>query len=225
MPLRFLIYFTICLKLWIGRVDADIFARKSVKIPTPHFVVFYNGTENRSEGEEPDLEVKCVVYSINPGKNAGLMQKSKVLSGYMHFVNKVRDKTKAGKPLESAIDDAIQECINEDVLKRFFETRKDEVRKAMKWDLTMERHMRIMKKEEREEGRLEGTLLRLIKLVQKKVKKGKTLEEVADDLEMEGQEVEMIYNLVLENGADSNPDTILSKIQEKDSAYLTAGMN
>jgi hypothetical protein len=243
MPLRFLIYFSHCLKLWMDRVDADIYSGKVVKVPTPHFVVFYNGTEKRPEveemrlsaaythpmreGEEPDLEVRCIVYNINSGKNVTLLQKSSVLSGYMHFVNKVRDKIKSKESLEGAIDNAIQECIDEDVLKRFFETRKDKVRKAMKWDLTMERHMRIMKKEEREEGRQEGrqegNLLYLIKLVLKKVTKGKSLEEIANDLELEEREVEMIYHLILKHGPDTDPESILKEIQKEEIACLSAG--
>lgn len=51
-----------------------------VKIPTPKFAVFYNGEKTRPEREvlklsdayenqsdEPQLELTCTVYNINPG--------------------------------------------------------------------------------------------------------------------------------------------------------------
>ena len=57
----------------------------------------------------------------------------------------------------------------------------------MKWDFTMERHMRIMKKEEREEGRQEGRqegdILRLINQIQRKMVKGKNITVIAEELE------------------------------------------
>ena len=55
----------------------NIYGRRLVKIPTPHFVVFYNGEEEQPEvqelklsdafekpTDEPNLELKCKVYNI-----------------------------------------------------------------------------------------------------------------------------------------------------------------
>lgn len=239
MPLRFLIYFSHYLKTWMEHADADVFSRKIVKIPTPHFVVFYNGSEKRpeveemrlsaaftkaaDEGKEPDLEVKCIVYNINAGKNGELKRKSKVLYGYMHFIDKVRGYLKKGKGLEKAVDLSIEECIEEDVLKRFFENRKDEVRKVMKWDLTMERHIRIMKKEEREEGRQEGRqegIRHLIKQIQKKISKGKALREIAEDLEMEESVISEIYDQIIKNGVDCSTEEIMKKVSSEEMLVL-----
>jgi hypothetical protein len=101
MPLRGLVYFVEKLDEFIkGR---DIYGRRLIKIPTPHFVVFYNGTEKRPEKEvlrlsdafyhptdDPELELKCTVYNINPGYNETLLQNCPVLREYMTFVGKVR---------------------------------------------------------------------------------------------------------------------------------------
>ena len=43
MPVRSLIYFTIILEGMLK--DRNLYGRKLVKIPTPRFAVFYNGTE------------------------------------------------------------------------------------------------------------------------------------------------------------------------------------
>ena len=58
--------------------------------------------------EHPDIEVTCTVYNINPGFNQDLWARSKVLSGYMYFVNCVRDYLKnqgENRDLETAIED------------------------------------------------------------------------------------------------------------------------
>jgi hypothetical protein len=100
IPLRNLIYFVnLVQKLFCNR---DLYGRKLIKIPTPHFVVFYNGVEERPEteelrlstsfvqtGKQPEIELICTVYNINPGYNEELLQHCKVLKGYRYFVEKV----------------------------------------------------------------------------------------------------------------------------------------
>lgn len=100
-PLRFLIYLTNLIKQTISK--RDLYGRRLVPIATPHFAVFYNGTEERPDREElrlsdafinetdaPEIELVCTVYNINPDHNADLLAKSEVLRGYMCFVNRVR---------------------------------------------------------------------------------------------------------------------------------------
>lgn len=101
-PLRFLIYLTNLIKQTISK--RDLYGRRLVPIATPHFAVFYNGTEERPDREElrlsdafinetdaPEIELVCTVYNINPDHNADLLAKSEVLQGYMCFVNRVRE--------------------------------------------------------------------------------------------------------------------------------------
>ena len=81
MPLRSMIYFVNTMEDWLKKNEKDLFGRKQIRIPTPHFVVFYNGLEKRPEYEEmrlsqsfyhptekPQIEVICKVYNINPEK-------------------------------------------------------------------------------------------------------------------------------------------------------------
>ena len=58
MPLRNLIYFTNTIVEMVK--DMDIYGRHPIKLPLPHFVVFYNGLEKR-----PDMEVQKL--SGSPG--------------------------------------------------------------------------------------------------------------------------------------------------------------
>ena len=56
---------------------------------------------------------------------------------------------------ESPIEDAIEWCIRNDVLKEFLEARKTEVLKAMTLDMTFERREELIRRDERAEGRAE----------------------------------------------------------------------
>ena len=51
MTLRSMIYFVNALDDWLKENEHDLFGRKRIMIPTPHFVVFYNGVEKRPEYE------------------------------------------------------------------------------------------------------------------------------------------------------------------------------
>ena len=163
MPLRSLIYFSETIKSYLK--DKDIYGRQLVTIPKPHFIVFYNGSDERPEVEEQrlseayehdediPLELKCTVYNINPNHNDNLKNESYVLKGYTIFVEKVKENIL--KEDEQAISHAIEYCIEHDILKDFFETRKDEVRKNMTLDMTFEAREKIIRRDEFEAGKAE----------------------------------------------------------------------
>ncbi len=159
MPLRSLFYFVEIIKGMLGK--RDIFSSRIIKIPTPYFVVFYNGTEDRPERETmklsaafekssdaPELELICTVYNINPGKDVKLLQKCKVLDEYTGFVEAVRNFNAEGveKPIEKAID----HCISHHILEGFLKERRMEVLNAMAIDMTFERREALIREEERE---------------------------------------------------------------------------
>ena len=169
MPLRSAIYYINALEDWLRRKNLDLFSRKRIQLPTPHFVVFYNGTEKRPEYEEmrlseafchktdePGIEVRCRVYNINPDNNRTLKERSAVLEGYTYFVEKVRTYQKRNVDLEEAVDRAIEDCIENHVLEDFFRDRKDEVKKMTHLDYTWEKREQMIRKEEFEEGVAEG---------------------------------------------------------------------
>ncbi len=191
-PLRFLIYLTSLIKKTIGK--RDLYGRKRVQIATPHFAVFYNGTEKRPEKEvlklsdafinrtdAPEIELTVTVYNINPDNNTQLLAKSKVLSGYMIFVNRVRenlehqrkieqntrflsleydeaehDDTELMDNLEAAINEAIDYCIENHIMEDFFKENRNEVTKSMVLDYTWERREELIRAEEYEDGKREG---------------------------------------------------------------------
>ena len=182
-PLRFLIYLTNLLKTTIRK--RDLYSRKRVQIATPHFAVFYNGTEKRPEKEvlklsdafinrtdTPEIELTVTVYNINPDNNTQLLEKSEVLRSYMIFVNRVRENLEHQKKiaqnapeydeaayeeeLEAAINEAIDYCVKHHIMEEFFRENRSEVTKSMVLDYTWERREELIRAEEYEDGKREG---------------------------------------------------------------------
>ena len=169
MPLRSLIYFVNALEDWLKDNDKDLFSRRQIQIPTPHFIVFYNGMQKRPEYEEmrlsdsfchkaqePQIEIICKVYNINPENNQKLKKKSTVLEGYTYFVEKVRENQRQQMNLEEAVDSAIHDCIDHHILEDFFRRRKEEVKKMTHLDYTWEKRERLIRMEEYADGEAAG---------------------------------------------------------------------
>ncbi len=156
MPVRSLIYFsTIVAGIIKGK---NIYGHSIIRIPTPRFVVFYNGEEDQPEQyemrlsdayarkmENPELELTCKVYNINFGKNKALLDNCLVLKEYMILVDYVRAYYReAGyQRLEHCIELAIDRCIREGVLRDFLLEHRTEVLKMMTLDYTFERQIAL----------------------------------------------------------------------------------
>ncbi|MGN0346155.1 MAG: hypothetical protein ACI4DU_02605, partial [Lachnospiraceae bacterium] len=118
--------------------------------------------QKSSGNREYKSDVISMIYNINSGNNESLLAKSKVLRGYMSFVNRVREnlalQMEAGeeKNLEYAIDEAIDYCIKNHIMEEFFNENRDEVKKNMVLDYTWERREQLIREEEYEEGRQTG---------------------------------------------------------------------
>ena len=112
--------------------------------------------------DTPDLELVCTVYNINLGKNGEFLKKCPVLAEYMQFIDKIRKNEKAGdeRPIENAID----WCIEHDILKEFLKEHRSEVLKAMTIDMTFERREELIRRDERAAGREEGSMRVLLDL-------------------------------------------------------------
>lgn len=162
MPFRFLQYVTAEFEKLTVR--ADIYGSRAVKLPTPHFLVFYNGTtkqpetitQNLSELYEihtdvPELELKVKVLNINSGYNEDLKNNCIALKDYMRFVERIRQYG-ADMPIEQAVDRAVDTCIDEGILKEFLLKNKSEVKRMSIFEYDEEAHLKSEREIWREEG-------------------------------------------------------------------------
>ncbi|MCQ2535433.1 MAG: Rpn family recombination-promoting nuclease/putative transposase [Lachnospiraceae bacterium] len=202
MPLRILYYVSDILKRITSQ--KDIFDRKLVKIPTPRFVVFYNGNENQPErsvqrlsdafmqpADSPELELICHVYNINPGNNENLFAKCRFLYEYMVFIEYVRENIASyGKDnLTEALSDAIDRAIKDNILKDFLTEKRPEVMKVMVVDYTYERRMELIKQDYIEEGIERGRFEQLVELVKDGLIK---ISDAANRAKMSVEEFELL---------------------------------
>lgn len=127
MPLRGLLYLTDLYKPYTD--NRRIYTSKLLKIPTPRYIVFYNGTKEMPDSvplklsdafihpeEIPDIEVTAHMLNINFGHNKKLMDKCKKLEEYAVFIAMIRKYLKTGMETETAIQLAMDECIRNDIL-------------------------------------------------------------------------------------------------------------
>ena len=234
MPLRFMIYFAAIIQDIIAENEYDLYGRKKIMLPTPKFVVFYNGLQKRPEKEimrlsdafekkedTYQLELECEVYNINPGSNETVVNSSRVLHGYRTFVETTRAYIEEDMEIEKAVSMSVDECISQGILSDFFRNRRREIEKVAALDFTFERREKLIARDNYEdgrsagiaEGRMEGIKLKEMELIVKKVKKGMNLEEIADILEKPSEEIRDIYEVVMKNAPEYNIKKIFEELK------------
>ena len=124
----------------------------------------------------------------------------------MYFVDLVREYHLKNDfiDLENAIEQAITQCIRENVLKDFLIENRTEVTHVMTLDFTFERRLELQRAEAAEEGEKNGMQKKLYELVQKKLLKNKSLEQIADELEETPDAIRPLYEQIKEEMVDMN---------------------
>ena len=172
MPLRFLQY---AARIY-ERIQSprDRYLRRLKKIPTPEFYVFYNGEEDYPENttlrlsdafmtmpEKPALELVVSVANINYNKGNEILRTCKPLKEYTLFVEAVRRHTKLDS--ENGFQDAIKECIRNDILREYLQRKSKEVMNMLIAEYDYDVDIAVQREEEREialqEGLSEGSYL------------------------------------------------------------------
>ena len=139
MPVRFLMYVGQLYEVLFRGKGRDerklLYSPKLYKIPTPEFVVFYNGIADRpekeilklsdafKEAEDKDLgsylELKVPVYNINMGRDTDLFNKSEKLRHYAEFIAKLREFQKVYEDYNQAAKEAVSYCVEHGILEEF----------------------------------------------------------------------------------------------------------
>ncbi len=187
IPLRDLSYVA---SIYREQIDiSKTYRSKPMTIPTPRFVVFYNGTIPMEDEkmyklsdmfekktDTPELELIVKVFNINEGHNEDLLKACKTLRGYSIFVAKVRkyivetkeshkknteeffylDEKERQSIIAEAVTQAIDWCIENDILKEFFQKYREEAVSVSVIEYSAERHMQAIKEEGYDIGLKEG---------------------------------------------------------------------
>ena len=171
IPLRDLMYIAKEYEKYIKEKGISLYSSRQKKIPAPQFIVFYNG--NRKIGErmehrlsdayetvrgEPALELKVLVININEGHNQKLMESCQILKEYAQYVSKVRTYKKT-LSLNEAVEKAVEECIQEGILRDFLLKHRAEVVAMSIFEYDREWEEELLRKEEFEAGRELGEQL------------------------------------------------------------------
>ena len=130
-----------------------------------------------------EYEWTATMININSGKNQSIMDSCHVLYEYAVFVAKIK-RYRDSMELKEAIDLAVRECIEENILRDFLEQHRREVCDMCLTEFDEKKYEDVLREDGREEGRSEErkTLLEIVQ----KLKEGKTPEQlVADGMEKE----------------------------------------
>lgn len=162
MPLRNLFYVSEEYQRFVK--NRTIYSTYRIQLPTPRFLVFYNGTDLKEERKilklsdsyfnhylEPELELKVTMLNINAGHNHKLLEQCIVLKEYMQYVEKVRTYT-VMMGLQEAVERAVTECISEGILSEFLTRNRAEAISVSIFEYNEEREKALMRQEEFEAG-------------------------------------------------------------------------
>ena len=166
IPLRDLFYVADILQK--RTYDKDLYGSKLIRIPSPRFVVFYNGTDPQPERQTlrlsdayekklntPELELTVTMYNINYGCNEEIMDACKTLKEYAMYVERVRMYAKQ-MPLAEAVEKVVDECIAEGILAEFLRKNRAEAIKVSIYEYDEELHLRTLYEEGHEAGLEQG---------------------------------------------------------------------
>ncbi|MCR5801046.1 MAG: hypothetical protein K6G57_01795 [Lachnospiraceae bacterium] len=228
MPLRGLQYFSRNIDGIIG--DPKKIHRKNLlRIPAPAYYVLYNGKE-----EQPDrtilrlsdafeipvsgYEWTATVININSDKNREILNKCPELKSYAMLVGRIRKLADSGESREKAVDSAVEWCISKGYLVEYLRKKRAEAKQMIMLDIDEEAYMEALKEDAREEGLAEGlekgkeTLL--IENVCKKLRKGKSIEQIADELEEDPARIKDICDAASKFAPEYNADKVLGSLHK-----------
>lgn len=209
MPLRELLYIGRALEQIVP--VRDRYRKRIVRIPTPEFYTFYNGKEPwakektlhlsdayAKKDESPMLDLCVKVININPEEGHEILDRCGILREYSEFVDILRKHQQTGIP--DAYKNAIEECMKTGILADYLKKKGSEVVNMLIAEYDYDLDVEVQREEAYaagrqegiqegiQEGRQEGQREKLEELIKRKLKKGKSIDVIAEELE-ESREV------------------------------------
>ncbi len=169
LPTRFLIYLAQEYQMAIEQAEKSLYGTGRISLPTPQCVVFYNGAEDMPEEQmlklsdafenkkaRADVELTVRMFNINYGHNKQLMERCRVLEEYAKLVAVTRKYMTDEEDTQTALNRALDDCIEKGILKEFLLKNRAEVLGMLLEEFDAEKYERTIRGESWEEGREEG---------------------------------------------------------------------
>lgn len=215
IPLRDLFYIS---RLFEKRTkDEDLYAGKRIVLPTPTFIVFYNGEKPQPErrifrlsdsfaGKDGEINLELIVLqlNINPGYNTEWVESCPTLFEYMQYTDRVRQYNKT-MPLAEAVEMAVDHCIREGILSDFLKKNRSEVIPMSIFEYDEEKHLRTVRREGYEDGVAYGTKIGTEQGMEQGMNQG-----------IEQGKYQFICNML----RDHQPPELISKYAERPLEYV-----
>ena len=176
-PLRGFFYFADLYKVkYFGK---KIYSTRLLKIPTPQYIVFYNGTTSMPDRkelrlsdafqqptEQPDIEVVAHMLNINYGHNKELMERCQKLKEYAQFIDIIRHYLRENKQWsnEQAISKAIDDCIKNNILRDILQKERLRVMASILSEFDEVGYKEMIQDEAIEDGEIRGSIKLAYKL-------------------------------------------------------------
>ena len=176
-PLRGFFYFADLYKVkYFGK---KIYSTRLLKIPTPQYIVFYNGTTSMPDKkelrlsdafqqptEQPDIEVVAHMLNINYGHNKELMERCRKLKEYAQFIDIIRHYLRENKQWsnEQAISKAIDDCIKNNILRDILQKERLRVMASILSEFDEVGYKEMIQDEAIEDGEIRGSIKLAYKL-------------------------------------------------------------
>ena len=188
---------------------------------------------------EGQFEWTATVLNINEGHNEELLSKCKILREYAILVGKIKENKQKYDAVEEAMESAVDYCIKNNILRDFLREHRSEVIMSLLTEYDEEETMGYVrrdayrdgekagmekgmqqgiekgKKQGIQQGLQQGGIAKLISMVNKKIQKGKNIEEIAEDLEEDKETIEKIANVIKENGQNFDVDEVYKMLKKK----------
>lgn len=231
MPVRCLFYLSwLWSKRLVGGDKVSIYGKRLIKLPVPKFVVFYNGTDDEPDErilhlsasfpedrrDQSDVELRVRMVNINHDHNAELLKKCRPLYEYSWLIGKIREYALT-IPIEKAVDRALKEMPEDFGIRKYLMENREEVCMKILTEYDEEKTMRILAEQAREdgfeEGREAGEDHHLVEQICKKLRRGKDVEQIADEVEEDLTRVSGICDVAERFSPDYDPDEVFKAVK------------
>lgn len=156
--------------------------------------------------------------NINHGHNQKLLEQCSILGEYGILIGKIREFRQNAQELKEAIVEAIEYCISNDILREFLLEHKSEVTDMLKMEYDEAKtvaHIREDSYEEGEQAGVEkGTEIKLIEMVCRKLSKNKSVEQIADELEENIENIRSICEVAQKFAPEYDKEKIYESIKK-----------